>query len=141
MQTFLPYPDFLQSAQCLDRQRLGKQRVEAIQIIYALLGVSGSNSWKNHPAVRMWAGHEGILLNYALHICRAWKNRGYKDTVEDKVISIQHLISQSAYHFPDWINDEFCRSHQSNLVRKNPEYYRKYFPDVPDNLPYIWPVS
>ena len=28
MQTFLPYPDFKQSAACLDYSRLGKQRVE-----------------------------------------------------------------------------------------------------------------
>ncbi len=26
MQTFLPYPDFTKSAQCLDNKRLGKQR-------------------------------------------------------------------------------------------------------------------
>ena len=29
MQTFLPYEDFRASARVLDRQRLGKQRVEA----------------------------------------------------------------------------------------------------------------
>jgi len=29
MQTFLPYPDFARSAAVLDRQRLGKQRLEA----------------------------------------------------------------------------------------------------------------
>jgi len=32
MQTFLPYADFKESAQCLDYRRLGKQRVEAKQI-------------------------------------------------------------------------------------------------------------
>ncbi|HET9348893.1 MAG TPA: pyrimidine dimer DNA glycosylase/endonuclease V, partial [Arthrobacter sp.] len=31
MQTFLPFPDFQQSAAALDRARLGKQRVEALQ--------------------------------------------------------------------------------------------------------------
>ena len=33
MQTFLPFPDFQQSAAVLDRVRLGKQRVEALQIL------------------------------------------------------------------------------------------------------------
>ena len=33
MQTFLPYPDFARSAAVLDRQRLGKQRVEVLQIL------------------------------------------------------------------------------------------------------------
>jgi hypothetical protein len=25
-------------------------------------------------------------------------------------------------------------------VRKDPEWYRPHFPDVPDDLPYLWPV-
>ena len=36
MQTFLPYPNFADSLDCLDYRRLGKQRVEAFQIINAL---------------------------------------------------------------------------------------------------------
>ena len=32
MQTFLPYQNFIKSAKCLDYKRLGKQRVEALQI-------------------------------------------------------------------------------------------------------------
>lgn len=60
MQTFLPYPDFARSAQCLDRQRLG--------------------------------------------------------------------------------NNAFHLSHRSNLIRKLPSHYGPLWPNVPDNLPYIWPV-
>ena len=41
MQTFLPDPDFARSARCLDRLRLGKQRVEVLQLLRALL-VPGS---------------------------------------------------------------------------------------------------
>jgi len=37
MQTFLPFPDFQQSAAVLDRARLGKQRVEALQTLRALV--------------------------------------------------------------------------------------------------------
>jgi len=40
MQTFLPYQNFTKSAQCLDRQRLGKQRVEAWQILQAITNPS-----------------------------------------------------------------------------------------------------
>lgn len=36
MQTFLPYPDFNKSAQCLDDKRLGKQRAECLQILKVL---------------------------------------------------------------------------------------------------------
>jgi hypothetical protein len=37
MQTFLPLPDFIESAKVLDYKRLGKQRVEAWQILKAIL--------------------------------------------------------------------------------------------------------
>lgn len=40
MQTFLPYKSFVKSAACLDMRRLGKQRVEAKQILMALTGES-----------------------------------------------------------------------------------------------------
>jgi len=36
MQTFLPYPDFERSARALDLKRLGKQRVECIQVLRGL---------------------------------------------------------------------------------------------------------
>jgi hypothetical protein len=35
VQTFLPYADFAESARVLDRARLGKQRVEALQVLRA----------------------------------------------------------------------------------------------------------
>jgi len=38
MQTFLPYPDFEASLRALDYRRLGKQRLEALQLIRAISG-------------------------------------------------------------------------------------------------------
>jgi len=69
MQTFLPYKSFTKSAQVLDYKRLGKQRVEAMQIFNALTGVptkSGKayTGWLNHPAVVMWKDYEEALLLY-----------------------------------------------------------------------------
>jgi hypothetical protein len=36
VQTFLPFPDFDRTARVLDDRRLGKQRVEALQVLRAL---------------------------------------------------------------------------------------------------------
>jgi hypothetical protein len=36
VQTFLPYPDFERTAEVLDDRRLGKQRVEVLQILNAI---------------------------------------------------------------------------------------------------------
>ena len=51
MQTFLPYPDFAASAAALDQARLGKQRVETLQALRAL--VIPDYGWRQHPAIRM----------------------------------------------------------------------------------------
>lgn len=133
MQTFLPYPDFAQSARCLDRQRLGKQRVEVLQILNAIHGVS--TGWRNHAATRMWRHSVGGLVEYGLAVCDEWVARGYRDTCRDKI-----SVYAASTPLPVWLGrPDFHLSHQSNLVRKNPKHYRKFFPGVPDDLPYVWP--
>lgn len=133
MQTFLPYPSFTDSAAVLDRQRLGKQRVEAWQILTALTVGSG---WVNHPAVRMWRGYSPALALYGQTICREWIRRGYRDSLLERF----DAASGTDVAMPPWIGDpDFHVSHQSNLVRKLPAHYRAYWPDVPGDLPYIWP--
>ncbi|MFL6108162.1 MAG: pyrimidine dimer DNA glycosylase/endonuclease V [Marmoricola sp.] len=49
MQTFLPYADFEKSARALDTKRLGKQRVETIQVVRALTWEG--YGWRSPPAV------------------------------------------------------------------------------------------
>ena len=83
MQTFLPYPSFAQSAKCLDSRRLGKQRVETLQLLKAL--TEPAYGWQNHPATRMWRGYVPALASYGVTICNEWLSRGYRDTCRDKI--------------------------------------------------------
>lgn len=136
MQTFLPYESFQASAASLDRQRLGKQRVENLQIMKALLGLS--KGWSNHPAVRMWRGHEDWLMEYQRAVCNEWTSRGYKDTCLEKT---QALTPDVKSDYPVWLGrEDFHRSHRMNLMRKDPEFY--LFPDAgdPQTTEYVWPV-
>jgi len=138
MQTFLPYPSFRQSAIALDRQRLGKQRVEVLQILNTLTNPE-AKGWRNHPAVRMWEGHEGWLMHYGIAVCDEWILRGYKDTCLGKITAFNHLRDPEP---PSWLgNPDLHLSHRSNLLRKLPEHYGLLWPDVPIDLPYVWPVS
>lgn len=139
MQTFLPYSDYDKSAQVLDMKRLGKQRVETLQILKALS--DPTYGWQNHPAVNMWRGYELELVMYGVAICDEWISRGYKDTCREK-ISIFYDNPQFGYDMPSWVGDEnIHRSHRSNLLRKMPDFYGTLFEsDLPNNLDYIWPV-
>lgn len=135
MQTFLPYPDFRESARCLDSRRLGKQRVETKQIHLALTGAS--TGWVNHPATKMWRGHVNELVEYGYHICCEWRKRGYKDSL---LSYFEHKLVESDPVYPAWLgNAAFHDSHKSNLLRKAPFFYGQYGWTVPDNLDYIWP--
>ena len=143
MQTFLPYPSFADSAKVLDNKRLGKQRVECLQILRAL--TIEEYGWKNHPAVKMWKGHTDHLTLYGMAICYEWMNRDFDDTCTNKIISLADengLLDGEVSPKPEWLGDpDFHLSHQSNLIRKFPSHYRPIFgDDVPDDLPYIWPV-
>lgn len=138
MQTFLPYDSYFKSAKALDNKRLGKQRVEVLQILNALAGKS--KGWTNHPATRMWRGHETQLISYGLIVCSVWVARGFKDTCFDKIMAMADEFAPNTNR-PPWLGDKRLHiSHQSNLVRKDPGYYSDKF-DVPDNLPYYWPTN
>jgi hypothetical protein len=148
MQTFLPYADFERTARVLDLKRLGKQRVECIQVVR---GLTRSNyGWRHHPAVRMWKGYEEALGRYGYTVCEVWLERGFGDTCaatigadlrEAGVVTVRSQAElDAADALPPWLGDpDFHRSHQSALVRKDPEFYGPIFPDVPDDLEYVWP--
>lgn len=141
MQTFLPYPNFAQSVKVLDTQRLGKQRVETLQIMNALVSNKG---WIHHPATKMWRGYEWALLQYQEATVAEWLSRGYTDTCLAKTRDLYYSNALPCIidnEFPDWLGDEaFHTSHQSNLIRKDPDFYGPLFPNVPNDLPYVWPT-
>lgn len=137
MQTFLPYPSFAESARCLDNKRLGKQRVECLQILNAL--ANPAKGWQNHPAVKMWRGHTPSLVLYGCEVCLEWKARGFKDTCLEKISS---FMAASRGTIPGWLGDEaFHASHRSNLLRKDAIHYGKFGWVESNDLPYIWPTN
>ena len=138
MQTFLAYADYDKAARVLDNRRLGKQRVESLQILKAL--TEPDYGWKNHPATKMWRGYEHALAEYSIAICDAWLERGFKDTCRGKIIQ-QVLKVPFNSNKPFWLGDESIHaSHRSNLLRKEPSWYSQFNWSEPDDLDYVWPV-
>ena len=135
MQTFLPYPDFKKSVEVLDYRRLGKQRVETFQVLNILLDRTETKGWRNHPVTRMWRGFEEALKLYQNYTITEWVSRGYKNNMSLEIVDMDNLV------FPFWLgHGGIHRSHRSNLLRKDFEYYSQFFDD-PDDLEYVWPVS
>lgn len=117
MQTFLPYDDFDTCARCLDYRRLGKQRVEAKQILQCL---ASPNRWQHHPVVRMWKGYEEALKEYYNAIVEEWVARGYNN-------SMPLFELADVTPMPPWLGDSRVHaSHRANLLRKLPEHYGQF---------------
>lgn len=154
MQTFLPFADFQQSAAVLDNDRLGKQRVECLQILTALScgsfqklngdkWVSCSTEqyqpfdtymrktpWYKHTATQMWKGYEKVLYHcYMPAIVAEWLKRGYKDTCYEKARAIawDNGITHQSLAMPWWLGYEpFHASHRAVLLGKR-EWHYKHF--------------
>jgi hypothetical protein len=140
MQTFLPYKDPIESAKVLDNKRLGKQRVEAIQIARSLLGIT--DGWKNHPAVKMWKGYEPYLIKvYLKNIMDEWEMRGFKnEKCYDHYLNLLKIVDNKRPIRPHWLSEIVCQSHRSRLIQKKPEHYANIFEGTPHDLEYVWPV-
>jgi hypothetical protein len=142
VQTFLPYASFALSAEALDAPRLGKQRVETFQLLRA--NTIPDYGWRHHPAAKMWRGYLPALVSYGLAMTDEWIAQGRADTVRDKILAFAPEVDgldQDDLELPPWLGDEALHlSHRSNLVRKDPDFYRPRFGDIADDLPYVWPV-
>lgn len=138
MQTFLPYADFYESARVLDRYRHGNQRNEAMGILRINLGEADGGGWRNHPAVKMWEGYPAALAAYGCEVCRAWVDKGYKDTVFRRFQL--YLLGLGDIILPPWLgNTDFHSSHRAALLFKNPEWYGQFKWLEEPKMAYLWP--
>ena len=153
MQTFLPYKDFDQSAEVLDNKRLNKQILEGYQILKVLSSDDPKAGWRNHPAVKMWRGHEKALLAYIMCCVKEADKRGIK--TENNVANIKALFFVNADNWgdglPNWFynidqSQRIMATHKANLYKKDPVYYFQFSSSVsdPNNKPccegcnYFW---
>lgn len=139
MQTFLPLPDYYESMKSLDKSRLGNQVWrEGMTLI--------RGGWPNHPANKMWKGHEYHLGLYLLAGIKVLSERGkFYHTIEQKILNEMSKFTNTGP--PLWVGDDRLHSsHRKALLYKNFEWYKQFgwkeLPDVPNEngrLNYYWP--
>lgn len=164
MNTFLPYPSFAHSVACLDRARLGKQRIECDQILRALaaaeapetLGGRIHSGWQRHPAVKMWRGCEAALGVYMTLATWEWQARGYHSSI---ILPYSRSRLRNEAHAsyarmtptmeeavpPSWLGrEEVHASHRARLLAKLPEHYGLLgWSEQPrsESEGYVWPAA
>jgi hypothetical protein len=162
MQTFVPLTDsFEDIAKVLDNKRLNKQALEGWQILMVLLELDPQGNhripkgWVNHPAVRMWRGHEYALYRYIDVMVTEWKRRGFKSTIGDEakatIMRAMELgLLEEVSTNPKWLSDlstfrTIASSHRLALLSKEYEWYSQFNwredPGYrPETYEYVWPV-
>lgn len=162
--TFIIVPDIEQTAKMLDKQRLGKQRLEAKQLIDILERYDQTGTcdggWSSHPALRSWKGYTNSLKAYFNIIVNEWISRGCQNTMklypidtkryrvvkcnfDGKTAHFQGPFDE--YCYPFWVSfPPLYMSHQAALCRKNPEYYSSFLreelkPFLTNG--YLWPSN
>ena len=165
MQTFYPLDtaNFMDIGKVLDNKRLNKQALEGWQIMMTLLELDPQGNhrpakgWKNHPAVKMWQGHEYALNMYVQFMVKEWKSRGFKSTIGEKAQATidtavrRGLLGTRANLSPDFIHDHNLRaavasSHRVALLYKDYEWYSQFnwLEDTgvrPETYEYVWPTE
>jgi hypothetical protein len=117
----------MESVMALDNRRLGKQRIEALQIYKVLRGES--TAWARHPAVTMWKGNEAFLIVYYNAAVCEWSRRGFKNSMP--------IVAGSVAPAPEWFGGPIHANHRARLLAKNPEFYAEYcWEELPTDINY-----
>jgi Pyrimidine dimer DNA glycosylase len=142
---------------------LGKQRVEAFQVLRCLLGhyrdSYGTAGWENHPVVCQWRGHYHLLVEYYHEMLIEWFLRGYENNlpwISNRAQSFSVKGRQFNYGgetmkngekyddgvHPPWLGMEaYHSSHRATLLAKNPEWYNQFGWVEAPHYQYFWPIT
>lgn len=149
MQTFIPYPDYIKTAESLDDLRLVNQCCNESVRLY-------DGKWSSHPASKMWRDHRFHFTLYNLALATEWVKRREqhgKDSTNaykwftfwaNEGIKLRHGDTTA----PSWIGDDRVHStHRSCLLAKNLDWYSQFGwsekptpPDENGKWSYHWAV-
>jgi hypothetical protein len=117
----------------LDPLRLGNQVYNEGMVLF-------NGGWPRHPASLMWRGYRSALARYVLAGVDVLQERGSSDVTYLRA-KLKPVAEKDPAQ-PNWLGQRaFHRSHKSNLLRKDPRWYRQFRWDCGSELPYIWPAS
>jgi hypothetical protein len=140
MTTWLPVANITDTMQCLHDVELEEASEFSLEIVCIL--AEGRQKW--HPfSSGMWVGYLGGVWSYFLQACAERKRRGQL---------VGRLIQQGSEVMKDdlgipplmprWFGYRAVHlSHASTLIRQRPEHYARLWPEVPLDMPMLWPQN
>lgn len=161
----LPYWNFDRCATCLDDSRLQDQiGVVKIMLDAIIQDNYRKNPWIAAPGTKMWKPWPEALAVYGICLCNEILRRKCEVDCVDilksknyfvlKVIGLRldclNYFSRRDFKFdeflekfneliPDWIDDKYLFKSQKSYLIQQSDYYRKLWPNTPDNIPLYYP--
>lgn len=141
--TYLPLANVSDSVALLHREDLLLTTVDALKTLACLADLRVPEK-KRSLCERMWLGYEGGLWFYFLTCCKEMQRR----TESAVVTLVKHgmAVAEPAGFaaapplLPRWFGwRPIHRSHASTLIRQRPTHYGQRWPDVPLDMPVLWP--
>jgi len=134
---FHPFGSAEESVSSLDNARLGKQRLEAKQIILNIEAAERGEKrgFTSHPASRAYEGHLNYLKYYYNLTLEEWARRGMKNTMAPFEVESPVEVPWFAECVPRMMAD------RAALIRKYPAWYLPIFGPVDPlymELGYLW---
>lgn len=139
---FHPHLTAEDSLACLDDRRLGKQRLEALQIIRLLdSSVTVTRGFSRHPAVLSYRGYVPYLKLYYNACLEEWCRRGKKNTMAPLPVECEAPNGVVVPWFIPCVPR--LMADRAALLRKDPVWYGRQFaslniPEYYHSLGYCW---
>ncbi len=126
LQTYLPYPSFVESAKCLDNKTLDKQRIDIQSILNSL---STNDKYSSSQICKMWKGYEYALKYYYNCVVLEYEHRGFENKLSPRYYLEVFFVhpTRPQWKFPPCIGAEsFHLSQKKILLKNNPKWYSKF---------------
>lgn len=138
MMTFIPVANLTDTVRALHDEDLEIQMLDA--------GRALRQCAENYPSliVPMWRQHEGGLLSYFLSVCKELQRRSIGRGVEWAIRQGWLIAEEASWDIrplmPRWFGYRPIHdSHASALIRHRPTHYARMWPNVPLDMPTLWP--
>lgn len=143
---YLPYPDFELSAKVFSSHDLRNQVIQVVDLMEVLHETDKAKKNFDIRLTQMWKGYELQLCVYGYTLLEELNSRNPPMPVNRVVINRLNWHFECAndgdfkMEKPPWVGTEAIhRSHRSQLITINSQYYGLIFQTEPDDLPLAWP--
>lgn len=141
MTTWLPVANLTATVHTLHDDDLAETTESALATLICLKKNTQRDSWN----VSMWRGYPGGVWVYFLQACQELERRGADRKYYRELVQYGNVVSSGMDLrpvMPRWFGYRAVHlSHASTLIRERPTHYARCWPEVPLDMPMLWPVN